>query len=159
MTYESPFSCSVLMSKFICLPRLGIAGSLTRRRRSELLDQLPDLRSARRVRVELQIAHVPLDSGRRVSRRLGALRQLEPGVRVVRLEVRRLLVRGDGVRVGELRAGLEILQRGVDLRGRRLLDLIRADPLAELARREERGARCGELARVARCLVRREVVL
>src|SRR4051794_20565260 len=108
MTYASPLSCSVLMSKFIASPRLGVAGSLTRRLGRELFDERADLGRVGRVRIQLQIALVAGDRGLDVSRLLGRLRHLEPGARVVRLQVRHLLVRADGARVRELRPRLEI---------------------------------------------------
>src|SRR4051812_1712840 len=61
MTYASPLSCSVLMSKFIDSPRLGVRAMLLllllrgRRSRRQLLDQLLDLRCARRARIELEV--------------------------------------------------------------------------------------------------------
>src|SRR5436190_20100447 len=159
MTYESPLSCSVLMSKFITVPRLAVAGSLTRRRWRKLLDERADLARVGRVRIQLQVALVARDRGLDVARLLGRLRELEPGARIVRLELRHLLVGADGVRVRELRPRLQILHRGVRVGRGGLLDLVRADRLAELAGWGEARARRGELRRLARGLVLGEVVL
>src|SRR3954469_11076671 len=159
MTYESPLSCSVLMSKFIASPRLGVAGSLTRRRWRKLLDERPDLARVGRVWFQLQVVLVARHRGLDVARLLSGLRHLEPGARIVRLQRRHLLVGADGVRERELRLRLKILNRGVRVRRGRLLQLVRADRLAELARRQEARARRRELGRLVRRLVLPEVVL
>src|SRR4051812_5365734 len=124
MTYESPLSCSVLMSKFIASPRLGVAGSLTGRLGRELLDERADLARVRRVRIQLEVALVARDRRLHVPRLLGDLRHLEPGARIVRLQRRHLLVGADGVRVRELRLRLEILNGGIRVGRGRLLELV-----------------------------------
>src|SRR5262245_61242902 len=115
------------------------------RRRGELLDQLPDLCRRCGVRVELQVGLVRRDRGGRVARGLGGLRELELRVGIVRLELRELLVRVDRALVREQRLLVEVVRRGARLRRGRLLDRIRAERLAELARRLERRARRREL--------------
>src|SRR5712691_8149280 len=156
MTYASSPSCSVLMSKFMrASPRisLGVARSLTRRtlsasvllglflgfsrRRRELLDQLPDLRRRRRVRVDPEVRLVGGDRGLRVARGLRGLCELELRVRVVRLELRELLVRADRVLVREERLRVEVVRRGVRLVRGGLLDRARPERLAELSGRLE----------------------
>src|SRR4051812_37126925 len=90
MTYDSPPSCSVLMSKFMRPPGIGVGPGgillfllLCRRGRCrrQLLDQRLDLRRARRAGVQLEVPLVGLDGGRRVSALLRGLRELEPVVR------------------------------------------------------------------------------
>src|SRR6266496_1555450 len=126
-------------------PRLAVARSLTRRAGGKLLDQRFDLGRARRVRVELQVALVSLERRLHVAGGLPGLRELEPGARVVRLQLGSLVVGGHRVVVGELRPLLEIADDRVLLLRGGLLDRALPDRLAELASGQERRARRGEL--------------
>src|SRR5579864_4842951 len=144
------------MSKFMTSPRSVSRGSLTRRLARQLLDQRADLGGARRVRAQLEVVLVGRDGGLGVARLLRRLRELEPGVGVLRLQVRGLLIRRDRARVEGLGLRLEVLHDRVRLRRRRLLELVRADRLAELARRQEGLARRRERRRLARRLVLRQ---
>src|SRR6185437_14089567 len=80
MTYASSLSCSVLMSKFIHSPRLGVGPRCYfffllrgRRCRRQLLDQLPDLRGARRRGIQHEVLLVRRDRRRRIACRLRGL--------------------------------------------------------------------------------------
>src|SRR6478672_6622035 len=169
MTYLFSLSCSVLMSKFMRSPRSMSRGSLTRPggsartlllllrrgwRGRELLDQLLDLRSGRRTGAELQVGLVALHGSGRVAGLLGRLRVVEPGVRVLRRELRDRGVRGLDVREGELRPLAQLVHRRVGLLRRRLLELVRPERRAELPGRHQELARRRGLARVECVLVR-----
>src|SRR6185312_14965340 len=114
------------MSKFMDPPG-SVSGRILLRGRSELLDELLDLRLVRGVRIELQIALVRGDGDRRLARGLRGLRELEPRVRVVRPELRKLLPRLDDTVVRELRPLLQVADRALRARRRRLLDRVRPD--------------------------------
>src|SRR5438270_386047 len=137
MTYVSSLSCSVLMSKFTRIPpaRCRAESKGQALLLAQLLDQLPDGSGRRAVGVELEVPLVGGDRRRRVAGRLRGLAELEPRVRAPRLEVRHLLVRGDGARRGALHLGREVVHARVHLCGRRLLDRVRPERLPERARR------------------------
>src|SRR3954452_12597578 len=114
ITYASSRSCSVLMSKFIGLPRSAAncsGRSLTRgrgRRSSELLQALLDLRGERIVGRERQ---EPLVRDHRLRRRAGGvgdLPELELGARGRRVDPRAPLVDLQQLRLEDVRLRLQL---------------------------------------------------
>src|SRR3954469_17931535 len=130
-----------------------------RRSGTQLLDQLPDLRGARRRGIQREVFLVRLDGVGRVAGGLRRLGELEPAVRVLGLERGHLLPRAHRPVVRELNLLLEVTDRRLDRGALGVLDRVRAERRRELAGRIEALARGRELEDLVRVLVVREVAL
>src|SRR5579862_349618 len=178
MTYESPLTCSVLMSKFI--PRISPGSryghwadrsrkSLSRRRRSQsrhrsrlfrlrggllqLLDQLLELWTLRRGRVQLHVLLEcrQLDLG--LADRGRGLGDVVLGLRVVRLEPRSGLVALECGAVVAARLRAVAREERARLLRAQLLQRVGAERLPERPRRQQRLPRILELRALLLVLV------
>src|SRR5581483_6684411 len=179
MTYASPLSCSVLMSKFMAVsPRksvrplggplaeesiqaaraatalLRLLGSRLRGRR-ERLDQALDLALLRRGRVEREVLLQRGDLDLVLALRLRRLGDVVLRLRILRPQLRRLLVALERRAVLGARLLAVLRQERVRLLRVQLLERVRGQRLPERAGREDRLPRVRGLLGRLRPLVAR----